>query len=43
MRRAASGRAIVLTSNHGHLLDDDTVFQGREAGERWREDTGAAS
>ncbi len=34
-------RAVVLTSDHGHLLDDDTAFEGREAGERWREDTGA--
>jgi len=33
-----SGRAVVLTSDHGHLLDDDSAFQGREAGERWRED-----
>src|SRR5262249_39129233 len=37
-----AGRAIVLTSDHGHLLDDDTAFQGREAGDRWREDTSAA-
>lgn len=36
-----AGRAVVLTSDHGHLLDDDTAFQGREAGERWREDTSA--
>jgi hypothetical protein len=34
-----AGRAVVLTSDHGHLLDDDTAFQGREAGDRWREDT----
>jgi hypothetical protein len=38
-----AGRAVVLTSDHGHLLDDDTAFQGREAGERWREDTSAAA
>jgi hypothetical protein len=36
----ASGRAIVLTSDHGHLLDDDSAFEGREAGDRWREDEG---
>ncbi|MGE3841405.1 MAG: BREX-2 system phosphatase PglZ [Vicinamibacterales bacterium] len=35
-----AGRAVVLTSDHGHLLDDDSAFQGREAGERWREDAG---
>lgn len=35
-----AGRAVVLTSDHGHLLDDDSAFQGREAGERWREDSG---
>jgi hypothetical protein len=35
-----AGRAVVLTSDHGHLLDDDTAFLGREAGERWREDGG---
>jgi hypothetical protein len=34
------GRAVVLTSDHGHLLDDDTAFQGREAGDRWREEGG---
>jgi hypothetical protein len=38
-----AGRAVVLTSDHGHLLDDDTAFQGREAGDRWREDTSAAA
>ncbi|MGH9160672.1 MAG: BREX-2 system phosphatase PglZ [Vicinamibacteraceae bacterium] len=36
-----AGRTIILTSDHGHLLDDDSAFQGREAGERWREDAGA--
>lgn len=36
-----NGRAVVLTSDHGHLLDDDTTFLGREAGERWREDAAA--
>jgi hypothetical protein len=39
----AAGRAVVLTSDHGHLLDDDTAFQGREAGDRWREDTSTAA
>lgn len=34
-----AGRAVVLTSDHGHLLDDDTAFEGREAGDRWRADT----
>jgi len=36
-----AGRAVVLTSDHGHLLDDDTAFLGREAGDRWREDSSA--
>jgi hypothetical protein len=36
----SAGRAVVLTSDHGHLLDDDSAFAGREAGERWREDDG---
>ena len=35
-----AGRVVVLTSDHGHLLDDDTSFEGREAGDRWREDDG---
>lgn len=38
-----AGRAVLLTSDHGHLLDDDTAFQGREAGERWREDSSSVS
>jgi hypothetical protein len=38
-----AGRAVVLTSDHGHLLDDDTASQGREAGERWRENTSVAA
>lgn len=36
----SAGRHVVITSDHGHLLDDDSAFQGREAGERWREDSG---
>jgi hypothetical protein len=35
-----TGRIIILTSDHGHLLDDDSTFAGREAGERWRDDDG---
>jgi hypothetical protein len=37
-----AGRAVVITSDHGHLLDDDTAFEGREAGDRWREDSSPA-
>lgn len=38
-----AGRAVVLTSDHGHLLDDETTFRGREAGDRWRVETSAAA
>jgi len=31
-----AGRAIVLTSDHGHVIDESTVLNGSGIGDRWR-------
>jgi len=36
-----SGRLVVLTSDHGHVLDRQTTFHPATAGERYRLDDGA--
>ncbi len=33
----SSDRAVVFTSDHGHILDQDTVMQGTSPNARWRE------
>ncbi|WP_431226503.1 BREX-2 system phosphatase PglZ [Burkholderia contaminans] len=33
----SSERAVVFTSDHGHVLDQDTVMQGASPNARWRE------
>lgn len=33
----SSDRAVVFTSDHGHVLDQDTVMQGSSPNARWRE------
>jgi len=37
----ASGRTVVLCSDHGHILENQTVERAAEGGERWRMATGA--
>ena len=39
----ASGRAVVLVSDHGHVLERDTEAREGEGAERWRPATGAAA
>lgn len=36
-----SGRVVILTSDHGHILERDTTYQKLESGERYRVDDGA--
>lgn len=33
-----AGRVVVLTSDHGHVLDHDTVYRPSDLGERYRSD-----
>ncbi|GHU42414.1 hypothetical protein AGMMS50289_07080 [Betaproteobacteria bacterium] len=33
----SSGRSVMFTSDHGHVLDQDTVKQGSSSSARWRE------
>jgi PglZ domain len=37
----ASRRLVVITSDHGHVLDCNTTYQAREGGDRWRIDSDA--
>jgi len=37
----AAGRIVVLTSDHGHILDQQTQQRQHEGGDRWRPDDGA--
>src|SRR5262249_40436160 len=39
----AAGRAVVLVSDHGHVLDQGTEQRPGQQGERWREDDGRAA
>ncbi|MCP4692734.1 MAG: BREX-2 system phosphatase PglZ, partial [Desulfobacterales bacterium] len=36
-----TGRTVILTSDHGHVLDHGAKFRRYDAGERWRPDDGA--
>jgi hypothetical protein len=36
-----SGRTVVITSDHGHILDYQTKLYSYEYGERWRPDNGS--
>jgi hypothetical protein len=36
-----SGRIVILTSDHGHILERNTAYQKFESGERYRPDDGA--
>jgi hypothetical protein len=37
---ATAGRVVVLTSDHGHVLERGMELRGRAEGERWRRDDG---
>ena len=37
----SSGRAVVLASDHGHVIERDTELRDSEGAERWRPATGA--
>ena len=39
---ASAGRAVILTSDHGHILEGGTTARVSEGGERWRPVDGAA-
>jgi len=36
----AAGRLVVMTSDHGHVLDQQTQYRKHEGGDRWRADDG---
>lgn len=38
-----AGRALILTSDHGHVLEDGTSFRAASEGDRWRSPSGSAS
>ena len=35
-----SGRTVVLTSDHGHIIERDTTYKGADSGERYRSNDG---
>jgi hypothetical protein len=37
-----AGRAVVITADHGHVLDGGTTLRSHEDGDRWRRGAGAA-
>ena len=38
-----SGRTVILTSDHGHVLDDGTTLRSSQGGDRWRPPTGSVA
>ena len=36
----AAGRLVIMTSDHGHILDQQTQQRNHEGGDRWRADNG---
>lgn len=39
----SSGRVVVMTSDHGHILESDTTYRAGTDGERWRSADGSVS
>lgn len=35
-----AGRVVVMTSDHGHVMDEATTYRKADPGERWRRDEG---